>query len=48
MDVDLGQIEKARLSTTTMVIVTNTDAYTKIASTTNATVAAGDKLISIE
>lgn len=48
MDVDLNQIKKAGLPTTTMVIITNTDAYSKIASTTGVTVAAGDKLINIE
>ena len=48
MDVDLNQIKKAGLPTTTMVIITNTDAYSKVASTTGVTVAAGDKLISIE
>ncbi len=48
MDVDLNQIKKAGLPTTTMVIITNTDAYTKVTSTTGVKVAAGDKLISIE
>lgn len=48
MDVDLNQIKKAGLPTTTMVIITNTDAYSKIESTTGVTVAAGDKLISIK
>lgn len=48
MDVDLNQIKKAGLPTTTMVIITNTDAYSKVESTTGVTVAAGDKLISIE
>ena len=48
MDVDLEQIRAAELPTTTMVIITNTDAYASISSSTGKTLVAGDKLIAVK
>ena len=47
MDVDLGQIREAGLSTETMVIITNTPDFSGIATVASGSVASGEDLLSL-